>query len=358
MSLSSEFLIFNKKNDFNLTLKHIVNDEFIFEILLNDCITFFTSQSQFIGIIYKDKLHVFNLDKDSDEIPEELINKLQENINSIIKLIEHSKMSGTLNSLKILKIKNDLKTNIDNMEFFINPTCIRYINLDKVHQKLKKLNNQLNTFCSNIKKNTLALNYAYDLENYSSIIYQYNTSSITTPVYATFNALLLCFFSENNCISQILLNIDMNEEQKLYLTIDSDTKTDYGRRKLNKLLRAAVIILAKELNPDLQAVVSNAVNPISLHLLAKYFKAKVYNSETNEEYKFPKENITYNDAEEYIKEYGGAIVKIELTEENIKNAETIFNELITLGDPKIKCISGGKKTKKYKKLKKYRKSIK
>jgi hypothetical protein len=340
-----ELIIFDKKENFDIKLKHIVDDDFIFQIKLDKCYIYFKSYNQYIGIFYKNNIYIFNLEDGNDAIPQEIASKIKDlkpEFAEYLKLLH----SSDLQLLKLLKIKNKIKNKIqktnEDFEFITDLNCIDFVNLDKATNTIEKLNLKLHKYCSNKEKNTISLNTVFNIENTNFILKEFDTSKINTAVGSNLpNQLLLCYFNKNNCISQIQLNIVNNDSiYGTVLTIDSDTKTGYEGLKINRLLRAISIIIAKEINNKIQAIMSNAVNPISLYLLAKYYNAKVYNSDTNNLEKEFNSQTTYTQANEYIKRYGGAMVYVELTQENISNAEILFDDLtINSKDSKITCIS-------------------
>ena len=344
MSTSDELIVFFKKENFDIKLKHIVDENLIFQIKLDKCYRYFNSFYQYIGIFYKNKIHIFNLESGNDNIPQEIASKIkslepefQKYIAEYIKLADSSEWP-----LKLLKIKNKIGNTIDNFEFITNLNCMDFINLDKANKIIENLNLKLHEYCSDKEKNTISLNTVFNIENPNYILKEFDTSKIETAVGVNFpNQLLLCYFNQNNCISQIQLTIKNNDTiYGTVLAIDSNTKTAYEGLKINRLLRAIAIIIAKEIDNKIQAIWSNAVNPISLYLLTKYYNAKVYNINTNNLEKEFDSQTTFKQADEYIKKNGGAMVYVELTPKNIANAEILFDDLtINPKDSKITCIS-------------------
>lgn len=344
MSELNEIIVFDKKENFDIKLKHIVDENLIFQIKLDKCYIYFNSFYQYIGIFYKNKIHIFNLESGDDNIPDEIAYKIKGLEPEFKKYVaEYLKLTdSSVWPLKLLEIKNKIGNTIDNFEFITNLNCIDFINLDKAISTIDKLNLKLHKYCINKEKNTISLNTIFNIENPNYILKEFDTSKIETAVGVSFpNQLLLCYFNKNNCISQIQLTIENNDNiYETVLAIDSNTKTAYEGLKINRLLRAIAIIIAKDIDNKIQAIRSNAVNPISLYLLAKYYNAKVYNSTTNDLEKEFDSQTTYKQADEYIKKNRGAIVYVELTPENIDNAEILFDDLtISDKDSKITCIS-------------------
>lgn len=342
--MSDELIVFDKKANFDIKLKHIVDDNLIFQIKLDKCYIYFQSFYQYIGIFYKNKIHIFNLESGDDNIPDEIAYKIKSLEPEFQKYIaEYLKLTDwSVWPLKLLEIKNKIGNTIENFEFITNINCIDFINLDKANSSIEKLNLKLHEYCKDKEKNTISLNTVFNIENPNYILKEFDTSKIDTAVGVSYpNQLLLCYFNKNNCISQIQLTIENNDTiYRTVLGIDSNTKSAYEGLKINRLLRAIAIIIAKEIDNKIQAIRSNAVNPISLYLLAKYYNAKVYNSTTNNLEKEFDLQTTYKQADDYIKKNGGAMVYVELTPKNIANAEILFDDLtINPKDSKITCIS-------------------
>mgnify|MGYP001401874236 CR=1 FL=1 len=337
-------IVFDKKENFDIRLKHIVDDSLIFQIKLDGCYIYFIPSSQYIGIYYKNNIHIFNLEDGNDNIPEEIAYQIKELKPEFEKYImEYLKSTSSFDlSLKLLEIKNRINHRIEEFEFITNLNCINFINLDKAINTIERLNLKLHKYCTNKQKNTISLNTLFNIENPNYILKAFDVSKIDTVVGITFPyQLLLCYFNKNNCISQIQLTIE--NDDSIYgtvLAIDSNTKSAYEGLKINRLLRAIAIIIAKNIDDKIQAIKSNAINPISLYLLAKYYNAQVYNSATNKIEKEFDSQTTYQKAQEYIKIHGGAIVYVELSPKNISNAEILFDDLtINPKGSKFTCIS-------------------
>jgi len=127
----------------------------------------------------------------------------------------------------------------------------------------------------------------------------------------------------------------------------------YENKKINTLLNAIVIIIGNLFN--IRYIKAEAINPISAYILINKFKADIDIIKDNISYKDnnrfinhlratdikDKKNITLTILEDFkkAKKVNNNILHlyltIELTDENIKNAEKIFND--TLLDPKFIC---------------------
>ena len=305
------------------------------------CLHYFTSFDQFVGLLYNKKIYIFNLDYSSDIIPESLLNLGDKNI-EIKKLIQEydTIQNSRSKNLKFSEIKNILEHNIENFKFLNIFLCHKYINLNKAHSLIKDLNNKLNKFCDNSKKNTLSLNYVFDLENKNAIKKKFDVSQIEGTSIIDENSLLLCYFNENNCVSQILLSLEDDLNDKKFLSIDSNTSSLYEGKKLNQLLRAVIIIIAKAINPEILYIRSNAVSPTSLYLLIKYFNGIILNDDDTIETTLTSSNITHEKSRQYIKKNGGKMIYIDLNSKNIETASSVFDNLVdTSSKKKLDCLT-------------------
>jgi hypothetical protein len=335
-------IIFSNKNEFDIKVGTIVNDSYIVQIKIGSCFSYITPTEPFIGIIINGKFHIFNL-TDHDDFPESLRTELRENKIFIQNLIlsESSRTSKNdlQTNLKILEISHKLNYNISNFEYIITPICPDIIDLDLAKKEIDQLNKLLK--CDYLSKNTISIDYIFNLKN----------ESITPTNQDKYN-LILCLFNDKTCVSSITISQMENYNGTKELMIDSNTNDEYEGRKFNKLLRAVAIIIAKKLDDQNKFVVSNAVNPISLHLMTKYFNAVAYDENDNEISNLK----TFTDIKKYIDENGGAFPKVSLTPENIEIARNVFNEI---AKNNYTCMKGGKyktRQKKTKKTKKMRKS--
>jgi hypothetical protein len=137
------------------------------------------------------------------------------------------------------------------------------------------------------------------------------------------------------------------------MTISSRTSKYYEGRKFNKLLRAVLLIIAKEINKKCQIINSYAINPISAFVMIKRlnaeFKGRILLNK-NSSFEDIKTFMDSNPDE-------GLLTKTELNAENIQNATAVFFETIR----EINCgplvseteskAGGKRKSKKYKRKK-------
>jgi len=212
------------------------------------------------------------------------------------------------------------------------PECANIINLDKTKKKLEELNKEL-IKCTKYKIN---IDYIFQMSE--------NTEINALSFYST--SLLLCIFDENKCVSSIVIK-KMNEDGEIYF--DSKTKIEYENQKLNKLLRATIIIIVKSLYPKANCVRSEAINPLSAYIMIKTFNAIAFNIDDEfDDEEITEELTTLKDIKEYMALEDGNYTneidtKIELTNENIENAKNVFNDVIIKMCEKISDAKSSKK---------------
>lgn len=186
---------------------------------------------------------------------------------------------------------------------------------------------------------------------------------------------IICLNYLQECISSISCKINPEEH---YVEFSSKTQSNYESRKYNLLLRSILILLCPYITYNdkqpIHKIISRAINPASIYLMAKYFYAtndKLYeymdqNELTNDTltpsaiedfYSNDLSDIEDEQDEEKLARYfknnkdigNPILLTIELTNEYITRANEIFNSTIT----RIICpqdnIGGSKR--KYKKYK-------
>ena len=124
------------------------------------------------------------------------------------------------------------------------------------------------------------------------------------------------------CAGKILSDNDEIE-------ITARTQSRYEGNKINKLLIAVIIIIAKLLSDKFKWVVSNAVHIASLHLMTTHFNAIPYGGNPPTEMQ-----LDYNKMSDYLKLVKSVTTKVLLNEINIKNAENVFN---TVAENELIC---------------------
>jgi len=298
----------------------------VYRIKISDCTRYFylSNYIKYIGYISDQIFIIVNLQN------KELFS---EEFKAVFSFIDRGVVDFLKNPTKSLQEK--LVKKKETTKFFLKipnfiyfekfpPDCLDFVTLDAAKNKLNSLNNILK--CINFKIN---IDYVFDMkENTEISAYEFNGTT-----------LLLCIFNENNCVSSLVIKYKNRE-----IYFDSKTRENFEGNKLNKLLRATIIIIAKDLFEECVFVTSSAINPTSAYLMINYFNAIPFDENNNpistplNDYKKVKEYFVAHD--------GGLESKTELTEVNVAKAKEVF---MGIANFEIKCKKmeergeGGKK---------------
>jgi hypothetical protein len=329
------YVVFSPNSLFNIRYLTNVNDKNIYQIDMGDCLRHisFENYTVYIGIIYNDTFYIFNLIEDGI---------FTDDFKNLFKNIDKTKiqiLSGKLRTTEYnLRQISQFFKSIHNFSYIKKKPCKKLINFDVAKAIINDLNVELNKTCPNFRIN---IDYIFNLEDHSFVTI---FPSLTLHDRYTYPyILLLCLFNGNNCVSSITINFDLMDSRKI--DIDSRTDIRYEGRKFNKLLRCVLIIIAKALDERKQFISSEATNLISALLMIKSLNAVSKNdsgeiildkSSSFEDIKSAMEE----DPDESI------ISVVELNDENIQNAKTVFYRTIQ----EINCTNNrsGKKKRKNK----------
>tara|TARA_B110000858_G_C17784471_1_gene466446 strand:- start:846 stop:1772 length:927 start_codon:yes stop_codon:yes gene_type:complete len=158
-----------------------------------------------------------------------------------------------------------------------------------------------------------------------------------------FTFLTLCLYYNDECISRVVytyfyFNIDVIE-------IDINTSYDYKKRKYMSLLSSILFMTTSMIicSARIDNLYFTCVNPIAVYYLLNNFN---YTTDFLLAGDFEKEKkIAFNEITEYtfknlkifIDTWGNIKINIELTPENIRRAQVMFDELVGDGDKSIIC---------------------
>lgn len=299
----------------------------------DDCNKFFElpDRIEYIGYMEDNNLYVINLlNNIFDEIFKSYFNFIKEND---MVLLSTKMKNLTIAEKRETMLLLDKLRRIDRFKFYrYGFSCTNMIQLNNAKENLDYLSNQLK--CKEYK---FSIDYVFNLKNDTEInAFKYFG-----------NSLILCVFTKDVCVSSLIIQYDSNNNE---IMIDSKTKREYEGKKLNKLLRAVSILISKSLYPNAIYLTSSATNPISTYLMTHYFNAVAYNG--NEE-RIDLNNL--NEIKEFFKNEDGVETRVELTTENIQNAEDVFNNIIT---NEMKCDKIGGIKLSYRKIKNKKKNKK
>ena len=356
-------LNFMNKNEKNIELitsvKNMDNNlsNNIYQYTEEGCKKYFKVQVDinYIGYVDGDNFNVINL-SDSEEFDDDYKQHFAFIDENIIKKLVTSPFREKL------QIKRQLRE-IPNFKYINFRDCHDLLDLTNAKYKINELNKSimLKQGCEDYK---LELNYVFQMETDTEI-----SAFSLEPT-----TLLLCIYrGEKNCVSSLVLDYKEGE-----IEISSKTRDNYLKMKLNKLLRSVIIILSKIIfGEDATSVTSLAINPISAYTMIKHFNAEII--ESDEDIKHFNAEIIESDEDSGVsnvtpenikkaileKKEVSVLLSVKLTQENIKKATDVFNNIIGNKDTDGELICknkqeikkrGGRRRRKSRRKKSRRKS--
>ena len=319
-----------------------VNGNICYGIKTDDCpvrYVFASQSTTFIATKHDDVIHIFNLKHDG-VFPDEFKEYIEQIRGKIYKFFEDSIVIGDY-----IRLWHEINDNSHNFAIIRQSSeCKPFIDLSNAKMIVGQLNAALQPKCPEFH---LHIDYisSFPPDSVVSLYSDISPNSYFHP------QIILCLFTGNNCVSSIAINVTESE-----MTIDSKTNDLYLERKFNTLLRAVAIIVSTSINERAERLVSSAVNVVSALLMITRFNAVLRNGDIS------KFTISPEKLDKVIKDYfahhAGMETCVELNEENIANATSVFHETIE----RMNCdpLKGGKKkyTRKVKKSKKHKKITK
>lgn len=298
----------------------------------------FTPQSTvFIAMKHAGNIHIFNV-KDDDNFPDEFMDYIGQ-IAQKLRTYFNERTDGSTTFTISDEINRNNPHNfavIRQTMSLRNPPIV--VDLKPAKFIIEQLNGELQKTCPDFYLNIDYIT-SFPQDSTASLYSDVMLNSYFQP------PLVLCLFTGNDCVSSLTLKVRESE-----LTIDSRTNERYEGRKFNTLLRAVAIIISKSLNAGAERLVSSALNIVSIILMIKRFNAVSEGGDISKD--TPKIDKIIKD---YFEHRGGMETHVELNEENIANATTVFHETI----PRMNCnpLAGGR-TRKLRKPRKQRKTSK
>ena len=295
-----------------------------------------------IAINHDDVIHIFNLKQDRvfpDEF-KEYIEQIKPKLCTYFKRgVEH--VDASMISDEINRPDNPYNFAII-LQVSSSHRCNPLLDLSNAQSIVHQLNAALQPTCPGFH---LHIDYITSFPRDSSV--SLYTDLFTNSYFQP--QIVLCLFTGNDCVSSIIIKVNKSE-----ISIDSKTNELYENRKFNTLLRAVAIIVSTSLDERAVRLVSSASNVKSALLMIKRFNAVPRNGDISSKTVIPEK------LDKVIKEYfahmGGMETCVELNEENIANATTVFHKTIE----RMNCgpLKGGKKKHTRKVIKKSNKSNK
>ena len=242
------------------------------------------------------------------------------------------------NRVKILNLSGSFQIDEFNMENPHNlaiiipdspPQC-KFLDLNAAKGIIRVLNIELQETCPGFY---LHIDYLTSFPTGSTVT-MYSAQQLN---YFIIPPLLLCLMHRNECVSSITMEMDKKSIDEMTIQIFqiySRTDARYRKRGFNTLLRAVAIMISKGLNERAERLVSDAINITSALLMIKRFNA------VSQEGDISKFTISPEKFDKVIKDYfhqhdDKMETMVELNEENIANATTVFRKTIE----KINCRS-------------------
>jgi hypothetical protein len=281
--------------------------------------------TKFIALKHAGSIHIFNLVQDG-AFPDEFKTYIDE-INEKLMKYFNERSTGQVLS----QISDEINRDANPHNFVIvrptSPPCEQFLNLDDAKHVIQSLNDELQKTCRGFH---LHIDYITSFPS-GSTVSMYSDVRLNTYIKPP---LLLCLMHGKDCVSSITLKVSKSQ-----LNIDSRTNALYEGRKFNTLLRAVAIIISKSLNQSAEHLTSNAANIISAILMIKRFNACTPGGDISKIAIRPdKLDKIIND---YFSHNDGMETMVELNEENIANARSVFHETVA----RMNCgpLAGGRK---------------
>lgn len=248
---------------------------------------------------------------------------------NMVKIICNNDM---LNLFYVKNINNKIsELNINNLKFDIhiksfddiNNICKKFNKFKTIHinkyttpQPIPpKINSIINNINDSLHEKCKELSIIVD--NGYKINAPFSNHYLSNPI--------ICLYYKDQCISTISYHIYNHK-----FIISSDTLETYRNNKYNSLLRAIAVIVSKYYKVN--ELISNAINPISVYTLSKYFVVTYDNNFTTYLNNRP---ITFDLCKEYMKE-DDVDVFVKINDENIQRAMNLYQSLFS-NDGKLKC---------------------
>ena len=297
-----------------------IDGDAIYCVKIEGCDYYFFGQHMKYVII-GDTKQIFKLDEGAPDLQDDMIAHLKD--------INFTKLTAGNKYDYYLKIRELVSKNI---LYFSHGKChAPNFNLDAAKEKLIDLNKSLQDRCSNL---SLYIDYIYNHPD-DSTLELFKTKLLRDSADPSY--LVLCLYEGKHCISSITIIYKSNEE----LDLASYTNKKNENKKYNILLRSVLIIISKLLSSDFLRIKTYALNLTSAYIFIKHFGAILDEDDENTTkfLEFSNENdMPFNDPKTnlynllylayYNVKYLNLIIIVELSDDNIENAENKFDEIL------------------------------
>lgn len=337
-------IVYSSTTLLNIKRLSVVNGKACYEIEVKDkecpCKHKFmcTLQStKFIAMMHAGNLHIFNLMQDG-MFPEDFRRYIDENRVKILNL------SGSF------EIDEFNKENPHNLAIIMpnSPPQCKFLDMNAAKGIIRVLNIELQETCPVFY---LHIDYLTSFPT-GSIVTMYSAQELNSFIMPP---LLLCLMHGNECVSSITMVMDESSNESIEIYSRTDTRCK--KRGFNTLLRAVAIMISKGLNERAEQLVSDSINITSALLMIKRFNAVSQEGDISNRTVEPK-NLDQVVKDSFHQQNNKMETMVELNEENIANATTVFHDTLERMncDPLVP-LDGGKKKytrKVIKKSKKYK----
>ena len=231
--------------------------------------------------------------------------------------------------------KDGIVTNPRNIHFFLEEDdiyCNKYPIIIDVQDKLVELNTRLQTKCPSLRLDTIDITDTSELtEDINDIL-----KSLSTP---SFSILFLYYndeiISSVSYIYNSIVSVDI-------LEIHIITEDKYKKRKYMSLLSSVMFITASMIicNYRIKSLHFSCTNPITAYYLLNKFNFSIDYIDYSDNFRTDFLTITeytFENLKTFMDNWTSIMIIIELTPENIRRAQVMFDELVGDGDKSIIC---------------------
>jgi len=317
---SQSSAIFSLNNLLNIRKITHVNGHNIYQIAKDNCLAYISPKTDYICLIDGNAFRIFNLVEDGvfpenfrrqfEFIDRDMIKALKADIDNELNPKSHELV------MKFYKITWAIDSKLRKYIKYIRLgelTCPKLMDLSSAKHVIDELNAELNKTCGF----KLSIDYGFDFKDQSTISTLYKTR--------VDDKLFLCLFDKNHCVSSLALYLDGENK----LNIDCSTAEHYQKRQFIKLLVSVAIMIAQHLDETIQFIFADAVSPISAYTLLKNFNAVIDTSNPNYIHEYViDDKSSFQEITRAMISNDSIHLNVELNDENVENAETVFDKTI------------------------------
>lgn len=224
--------------------------------------------------------------------------------------------------------KDRIVTNPRNIHILLDEPdeyCTKYPIFIDVQDKLVELNARLQTKCPSLRLDIREL----IPDDYTSLIRRRSRGF-----------LILCLYYNDQCISDCIYYYNSNSIN--IIEIDRETSRDYMKRKYMSLLSSILFMTASMIicSTRIDNLYFFSINPITAYYLLNKFNFSIDYADYPDNFRIEFLRITeytFKNLKIFIDTWENIKINIELTPENIRRAQVMFDELVGDDDKSIIC---------------------